>query len=150
MSDNAEGAIKNICLQFTETGNTGYTRPRKTKQKHNTICVGHHYRYMQTGTSNVNKTWTLLKITVGKDEPSIVFIRTLSVKTHNKTTQKIERWATRVRFPPRQPGWNQVLEKGKQFPYVTYMASVICKVCAMYESYYRKQIILDALGACLQ
>ena len=26
----------------------------KTKQKHNTICVGHHY--MQTNTNNVNKT----------------------------------------------------------------------------------------------
>jgi hypothetical protein len=34
--------------------------------------------------------------------------------------------------------------------YVTYMASAICKVCTLYESYYRKQIILDALGACLQ
>ena len=27
---------------------------RKTKQKHNTICVGHHY--MQTNMNNVNKT----------------------------------------------------------------------------------------------
>jgi len=25
-----------------ETENIGYTRRRKTKQKHNTICVGHH------------------------------------------------------------------------------------------------------------
>jgi len=30
------------------------TRPRKTKQKHNTICVGHQYE--QTNTNNVNKT----------------------------------------------------------------------------------------------
>jgi len=30
-----EGAIK--------TGNIGYTRRRQAKQKHNTICVGHHY-----------------------------------------------------------------------------------------------------------
>jgi hypothetical protein len=29
-------------------------RRRKTKQKHNTICVGHHYA--QTKTNNVNKT----------------------------------------------------------------------------------------------
>ena len=43
---------------------------------------------MQTSTSNVNKTGTLLKITVGKDEPSIVFMLTLNIKTHNKTTQK--------------------------------------------------------------
>ena len=26
--------------QSRETGNIGYTRRRKTKQKHNTICVG--------------------------------------------------------------------------------------------------------------
>ena len=26
-----------------ETGNIGYTRRRQTKQRHNTICVGHHY-----------------------------------------------------------------------------------------------------------
>jgi len=30
------------------------TRRRKTKQKHNTICVGHNYT--QTNTNNVNKT----------------------------------------------------------------------------------------------
>jgi hypothetical protein len=34
-----EGAIKNE--QSRETGNIGKTK--KTKQKHNTICVGHHY-----------------------------------------------------------------------------------------------------------
>ena len=37
-----------------ETCNTGHTRLRKTKQKHNTICVGHHYT--QTDRNNVNKT----------------------------------------------------------------------------------------------
>ena len=34
--------------QSRETGNIGYT-----KQKHNIICVGHHYT--QTNTNNVNK-----------------------------------------------------------------------------------------------
>ena len=29
--------------QSRETGNIGYTRRRKTKEKHNTICVGHNY-----------------------------------------------------------------------------------------------------------
>ena len=29
--------------QSRETGNIGYTRWRKTKHKHNTISVGHHY-----------------------------------------------------------------------------------------------------------
>ena len=39
--DNPEGAIKNG--QSRENGNIVYTRRRKTKQKCNTICVGHHY-----------------------------------------------------------------------------------------------------------
>ena len=38
---NTEGAIKNE--QSRETGNIGYTRRRKTKQTHNTICVEQHY-----------------------------------------------------------------------------------------------------------
>jgi hypothetical protein len=29
--------------QSRETDNIGYTRRRKTKQKHNALCVGHHY-----------------------------------------------------------------------------------------------------------
>jgi len=40
--------------QARETGNIGHTRRRQTKQKHNTICVGHHYT--QTNTNDVNKT----------------------------------------------------------------------------------------------
>jgi len=56
-----------------ETGNIGYTIRRRTKQKHNTICVGHHYT--QINTNNVNKTWALLQTTRGKDEPNIVCMR---------------------------------------------------------------------------
>jgi len=63
MLENTEGSIKNG--QSRETGNIGYTKQRKTKQKHNTICVGHYY--MQTNTNNVNKTRTLLQTTGGKD-----------------------------------------------------------------------------------
>ena len=40
--------------QSRETGNIGYTGRGKTKQKHNTICVGHHYA--QANTHKVNKT----------------------------------------------------------------------------------------------
>jgi len=47
-----EGAIRNG--QSREIGSQGYTRRRKTKQNHNTICVGHHH--MQTNTNNVKKT----------------------------------------------------------------------------------------------
>jgi hypothetical protein len=36
------------------------TRRWQTNQKHNTICVGHHYA--QTNTNNVNKAWALLQI----------------------------------------------------------------------------------------
>ena len=41
-------AVKNG--QSRETGNIRYTRLRKTKQKHNTICVGHHYSQPITNT----------------------------------------------------------------------------------------------------
>jgi hypothetical protein len=60
-------AIKNG--ESRETGNIVQTKRRLAKQKHNTICVGHHYA--QTNTNNVNKTWALLQTTGGKDEPSI-------------------------------------------------------------------------------
>ena len=56
--------------QYRETGNIIYTRRRKTSQKHNTICVGHHYT--QTNTNKLNKTRFLLQTTGGKDEPNIV------------------------------------------------------------------------------
>jgi len=36
-----------------EKGNIVYTRRRKKKTKHNTICVGHHYT--QANTNNLNK-----------------------------------------------------------------------------------------------
>ena len=41
------------------------------KQKHKTICAGHHYT--QPNTNNVNKTRALLQTTGGKEEPNIVF-----------------------------------------------------------------------------
>jgi hypothetical protein len=62
--------LENKKGQSRETGNIGNTRRRKTKQKHNTICVGHHYT--QTNTNNVSKT---RQTTGGKDEPNIVFMR---------------------------------------------------------------------------
>ena len=56
--ENTEGAITNG--QSRETGNIVYTRRRKTKQKHNTICNGHNST--QANTNNLNKTRTLLQI----------------------------------------------------------------------------------------
>ena len=52
MLENTEGEITNG--QYRETGNKVHTRRRQTKQKHNTICVGHHYT--QTHKNNANKT----------------------------------------------------------------------------------------------
>ena len=76
MLENIEGAIKNE--QSRETGNMGYTRQRKTKQKHSTICVGHHYA--QTNTNNVKKTWTLIQTTGCKDELNAIFMEVSSAK----------------------------------------------------------------------
>jgi len=42
MLENSERAIQNG--QSKETGNIGYTRRRKTKHKHNPICVGHYFK----------------------------------------------------------------------------------------------------------
>jgi len=55
------------------TFGTQDTRRRQAKQKHTTIRVGHHYT--QTNTNNVNKAWTFLQTTGGKDEPNIVCMR---------------------------------------------------------------------------
>ena len=44
----------------------GVHMTNKAKQKHNAIYVGHHYA--QIDTNNINKTWSLLQTTEGKDE----------------------------------------------------------------------------------
>jgi hypothetical protein len=49
------GAIK--IQQSRETDNTGHTRRRKTKRKHNTICVRHNY--VQANKKIANKTCIL-------------------------------------------------------------------------------------------
>ena len=59
---NVRGAIKRVLSR--EKGNIVYTRRQKTKQKHNTIYVSHHYT--ETNTNSVNKTWTLLQTTGSK------------------------------------------------------------------------------------
>ena len=46
MLEKTEGTITNG--QSRETDNIGYTCPRKTKQKHNTIYVGKHYAQANT------------------------------------------------------------------------------------------------------
>ena len=57
--------------------NSRYTRhktnTKKPKAKHNSICVGYHYR--QSHTNNAYKTWAILHKTGGKYESNIVFIR---------------------------------------------------------------------------
>ena len=51
---------------------TQETRRWQTKQKHNTICIGHHY--VQTNTNNVDKTSALQQTTGDKDESNIAFM----------------------------------------------------------------------------
>jgi hypothetical protein len=41
--------------QSRETGKIGYTRGRKAKQKHNTICVGHHYTQTNTNHTELRR-----------------------------------------------------------------------------------------------
>jgi len=51
-------------------------RRRQTKQTNkNAIQYVLDTDYTQANTNNVNKTWSLLQTTGGKDEPNIVFIR---------------------------------------------------------------------------
>ena len=61
-------AIKN--RQSRKIGSTRYTTRRKTKQKRNTICAGHHYT--QTNTNNVSKTAALLQTTGGKVKQNFI------------------------------------------------------------------------------
>ena len=71
---------------------TRYTRRRKTKQKHNTICVGHHYA--QLSINNVNKTcWPSKNWRKRRTEHCFYAefetdITTRNLNTHNWTTQK--------------------------------------------------------------
>jgi hypothetical protein len=46
------------------------TRRIKTKQEHNTICVGHPYS--QTNTNNVIKTWIIIQTTENRLYAEIV------------------------------------------------------------------------------
>ena len=55
MLESTEGAIEKG--QSREPGNVGTQGEDKTKQKHNTMFVWHHYS--QTNTNNINKTWAL-------------------------------------------------------------------------------------------
>ena len=66
-----------LVTQGTQEEETKDTRGRN--QRHSTICVGHHY--VQTNTNNVDTTWVLLA-------------KTQNLNTHNRTTQKLQRWAT--------------------------------------------------------
>ena len=50
MSENTEGAITKG--KSRETGNIGYTRRKQTKEKHNAICVEHHYTDTNTNKGN--------------------------------------------------------------------------------------------------
>ena len=71
--ENQKGQSRMDNPEKLTTLGTQNTRRRQTKQKHNTICVEHHYA--QTNTNNVNKTYALIQTTGGEDEPNIVLMR---------------------------------------------------------------------------
>ena len=87
---------------------SGTQDKEKRRQKHNTICVGHHYS--QTNTNNVNKTCVPLQITGGKDVPSIVLCGNRNVKTHNRTTQRTKKMSNTN--PTKKPGVNSRAREG--------------------------------------
>ena len=59
MLENTERAIKN-----GQSRETGKTKKNKTKTQHN-MCLTPLY----VNTNSINKSWTLLQTTGGKDEP---------------------------------------------------------------------------------
>ena len=63
-------------------------KTKKIKQKHSTICVGHHHT--QTNTNDVSKTCALIQTAGDKNQLNIVCMRT-SQQTHNRTTQKTKK-----------------------------------------------------------
>ena len=84
MSPPTKGEIKNG--QSRETDNKWYTGHEK--QKHNTICVGHHYT--QTNTNNVNKTWALLlKGKLKMDNPEKLTTNGTQDMKNKNTTQYV-------------------------------------------------------------
>jgi hypothetical protein len=60
-------------LSFKETGNIECIKRRKTKEKYDNICFGHHCT--SASINNINKKYALLHTTGGKDEPNIVFVQ---------------------------------------------------------------------------
>ena len=72
-----------------ETGCIGYTRRRQTKQKHNPICVGHHYS--QANTNNVSPTnnWRYRRNEYRFYAEIVTDVTTRNVKTYIRTTQKM-------------------------------------------------------------
>ena len=86
------GAIKKG--QPREIVNIGYTKRRKTNQKHNIICVGHHYA--QTNTKRHAPPYKQLEVKAirtsylcgNRNGHHNTEFR--NIKTHNRTTQQFK------------------------------------------------------------
>jgi hypothetical protein len=92
--------------------NWQHTRRRKTRQKDNTICSGHHYA--QTNTNNVQKTWNPYKPLEAKTNRTSFYaeiaknIITSQLRTKRHIIgqlRKLKRWATWT--PSKNRGWTE-------------------------------------------
>ena len=83
---NTEGVIING--QSRETGSIGYTSRRQTKQKHNTTCVGLHYK--QTNTTNLRREQQEVKLnrTFNTEIVTDITIRNSDTQNDIKKTNK--------------------------------------------------------------
>ena len=78
-----------LATQCTQGEDKKKQKKQKQKNKKNKkptqYVLGHHYT--QANTTNVNKTWTLIQTTGGKDESNIVFMQ----KSQNVKTLHVSR-----------------------------------------------------------
>jgi hypothetical protein len=73
--------------QYKETGNIGYTRRRKTKQKHNTIFVRHHYT--QTNINNAEIAYVDINPCIRDEVPLVSYNSLHTVEYRFKLTTPV-------------------------------------------------------------
>jgi hypothetical protein len=80
---------------------------KKSKQKHNTICIGHHHTQTQTNTNNVNKTNRTSFLCGNRNGHH-------NIKTYNNATQKTKKMSSMD--PTKKPWVNSDVREGEAVP----------------------------------